>query len=194
MTPYFAHAAATAVPFGITIGVWILLELRQSMRRRGGSTMRDRGSYHLVGVAVAAGWLATALVAARVPAAAMGGQPAPLILGLIVAWAGIALRWWSFHTLGSYFTFRVQTSADQPVITTGPYRVLRHPGYSGMELALLGIALMYGNWIGLAAMAILPMLGLVNRIRIEENALRNDLGDAYRQFAAARKRMIPAIW
>lgn len=194
MTPYYARATASAVLFGITIAVWVVLELRQSLRRRGGSTMRDRGSYHLVGVAVAAGAVATALATAKVPTAAMGGQPAPLICGFFVAWAGIALRWWSFHTLGSYFTFRVQTSADQPVITAGPYRVLRHPGYSGMELALLGIALMYGNWIGLAAMAILPMLGLVNRIRVEENALENDLGDSYRQFAATRKRMIPGIW
>jgi protein-S-isoprenylcysteine O-methyltransferase Ste14 len=48
--------------------------------------------------------------------------------------------------LGHYFTFTVMTSANQPVITTGPYRVLRHPSYAGILLVLAGIGLSYGNW------------------------------------------------
>ena len=48
--------------------------------------------------------------------------------------AGLVLRGWSFKTLGDYFTFTVIVSTDQPVVTAGPYRLLRHPSYSGILL------------------------------------------------------------
>ena len=52
--------------------------------------------------------------------------------------AGLVLRGWSFKTLGEYFTFTVMVSSDQPVITAGPYRLLRHPSYTGILLACAG--------------------------------------------------------
>jgi protein-S-isoprenylcysteine O-methyltransferase Ste14 len=121
-------------------------------------------------------------------------EPSTFVAGLAVAWAGIGLRLWSFRTLGRYFTFRVQTRADQPVISSGPYRLVRHPGYGGLELALLGFGLMLGTWIGVLAMAVLPMMGLWYRIRVEERALVAALGEPYRAFAATRKKMIPFVW
>ncbi len=61
------------------------------------------------------------------PAAAMGAQLLDFIVGFVVARAGIGLRGWTFHTLGQYFTFMVRTSADQPGISSGPYRALAAP-------------------------------------------------------------------
>lgn len=115
-------------------------------------------------------------------------------VALLILWSGIALRWWSFRTLGRYFTFRVMTSTDQPVITSGPYRMLRHPSYLGILLALLGIGLMYGNWISVASLVVLPFIGFMNRIRVEEAALRATLGDRYTSYALGRKRLIPLVW
>ena len=193
MSPYFASQPVTVVLFAVTVGSWVVLELRQGVRHRGGATNRDRGSYYVLVLGVAAGWVATAL-SLKIPGVMMGSEPAPFIVGLVLAWSGVALRGWAFHTLGAYFTFRVQTSADQPVISTGPYRVLRHPGYTGIALVLIGFSLLYGTWIGLAAMAVLPTAGLVNRIRVEEHALESDLGPAYRAYAVGRRRLIPYIW
>src|SRR6202043_1221299 len=92
-------------------------------------------------------------------------------VGLAIIWAGVGLRWWSFRTLGRYFTIDVMTSADQPVITTGPYRIVRHPSYAGLLLIFAGIGIMSANWLSLAAMILLPLVGLLNRIRVEEAAL-----------------------
>jgi protein-S-isoprenylcysteine O-methyltransferase Ste14 len=194
MGPYFARQPVTVALFASTVAAWVALELRQSRRRRRGATARDRGSYVVLVACVAAGWLVTALYATEVPRAAIGGPPIAFVLGLVAAWSGIALGWSAFHVLGELFTFHVTTSADQPVIDSGPYRVLRHPGYTGIALVLIGMGLLYGNWIGVAAMAVLPTLGLVHRIHIEERALEHDLGDAYRTYAAGRKRMIPWGW
>jgi protein-S-isoprenylcysteine O-methyltransferase Ste14 len=86
------------------------------------------------------------------------------------------------------------TSADQPVITTGPYRVIRHPGYAALLLAFAGLGILFANWLSLAAVVVLPSLGLANRIRVEEAALSATLGDTYRSYAAGRKRIIPFLW
>lgn len=90
-------------------------------------------------------------------AAAAGHHPLRVTLARVkplafaIYLAGFAMRRWSEMTLGRYFTFTVMTSADQPVITNGPYRFVRHPGYSGVLLVVLGAGLVTGNWVGLAA-------------------------------------------
>jgi protein-S-isoprenylcysteine O-methyltransferase Ste14 len=53
---------------------------------------------------------------------------------------------------------------------------------------------MYGDWVGVAALAVIPTAGLVVRIRVEDDALTAALGDAYGEFARARKRLIPYVW
>jgi protein-S-isoprenylcysteine O-methyltransferase Ste14 len=193
MSPYFAQHAGTAILFGVTVAAWVVLESRQSVRHRADAARRDRGSYYVLVLCVAAGWVTTAF-SVKVPGAAIQAEPAAFVAGLALAWTGIALRGWAFHALGIYFTFRVQTSADQPVISAGPYGVLRHPGYTGIALILIGLSLLYGTWIGLVAMLVIPTAGLVNRIHIEEQALDADLGPAYRAYAAGRKRLIPHVW
>jgi protein-S-isoprenylcysteine O-methyltransferase Ste14 len=194
MGPYFDDDTVTRALFGVTVATWVGLELRQSLRRRPEAEVSDHGSHVVARAGVSAGWLVTALAPSQLPGAAIGAQPLVFGMGLAIAWGGIWLRWWSIRTLGRYFTFKVQTSVDQPVVSSGPYRVLRHPGYTGLALVLLGFGLVFGNWIGVVAMAILPPLGLVYRIRVEERALLAALGDSYRSFASTRKRVIPFVW
>src|SRR6202023_2688413 len=95
---------------------------------------------------------------------------------------------WSFRTLGRYFTFIVQTSGDQPVITDGPYRLIRHPSYAGILLVVTGVGLLIANWLSLIGLTITMVCGLVFRIRVEERALLQNLGDDYRNYAATHKR------
>ena len=115
-------------------------------------------------------------------------------IGLVLFWGGISLRLWSFHSLGRYFTFTVQTSSDQPVIDAGPYRVIRHPSYAGLFLVIVAVGLFIGNWWSLLCLTLAVAAGLVFRIRVEERALMETLGDNYRRYAATRKRLVPFIW
>lgn len=113
---------------------------------------------------------------------------------MVVAWGGALLRWWSFVALGKYFTVVVRTRTDQSVIESGPYRVLRHPSYTGLLLMFAGVGLMLGNWAGTVAAVVLVLIAVVHRVGIEEKALVAELGDRYREFAARRARLIPYIW
>lgn len=193
MRPAFAGHPLAETFLLLSLSVWLVFEVRQGLNRRTEATSRDRGSLNVLRLTVVLGVLLAA-TAARVNAAAFPYSPAMLAVCLVVIWAGIGLRIWSFLSLGRYFTFTVMTSANQPVIMTGPYRYLRHPSYLGLLLILGGIGLSLGSWLSFAALVIVPLAGFVNRIRVEEAALSASLGSAYTDYASSRKRLIPFVW
>jgi hypothetical protein len=77
---------------------------------------------------------------------------------------------------------------------TGPFGLVRHPGYAGGLLICAGTGLMSANWAGLAAIVLLPLAVIAWRIRMEERALLACLADRYRRYAAQHKRLIPLVW
>ena len=102
-----------------TAAIWVLLELRQSATHRPGGTRANWGSEVIVRLTIGAG----ALVAGELrvaPGATIRPAAVAAWSGLVLFLCGVSLRIWSFRTLGRYFTYTVQTSSDQPVITTGP--------------------------------------------------------------------------
>jgi protein-S-isoprenylcysteine O-methyltransferase Ste14 len=143
---------------------------------------------------VGGGLLGALAVAHAVPAAQIEPIALASWLGLLFLWCGAGLRIWSFRTLGTYFTFSVQTSSDQPIITSGPYRLLRHPSSTGFLLGFTGAGFFIGNWLSIVAILTGSMVALSDRIAVEEKALEAEMGDRFRQFAATRKRLIPFVW
>ena len=178
----------------VTVVVWLVLEVRQGTRRRPEGVPADQGSRPILRLALIAGALVAILLRRLAPGAAIRPTAAWDWVGLVILWLGVGLRVWSFRTLGRYFTFTVQTSADQPVITAGPYRVVRHPSYAGMLLAVIGLGIFIGNWWSLVGLTAVALAGVVFRIRVEERALLQDLGRDYREYAATHKRLVPFIW
>jgi protein-S-isoprenylcysteine O-methyltransferase Ste14 len=133
--------------------------------------------------------------ALAVPSAALPGDPWLTVgLGAALVALGVALRWWAARTLGRYFTRSVMIREGHRVITAGPYRVVRHPGYAGVLVSLVGLALTLGNWLSVVLMVVGFFLGHVPRIRAEEAVLEADLGQPYRELERTRKRLIPGVW
>jgi protein-S-isoprenylcysteine O-methyltransferase Ste14 len=128
------------------------------------------------------------------PAAAIAQPAVGFAIGMAMLVTGVAVRIWSFQALGEYFTFTVKVSPDQPVIASGPYRLLRHPGYAGGLLATIGIGVMWGNWVSLGTLTGLLLVFIVWRIRTEEKALVATLDGRYRAYAARHKRLVPLVW
>jgi len=132
-------------------------------------------------------------VAALAPGAT-AAQPFAAWASVVLVVTGAGLRWWSFRTLGQYFTFAVAVSPEQPVMEHGPYRLVRHPAYLGMLIALTGVALLIGNWLGLLAFEAVVVPGLVYRIRVEEQALASATGPRWATYAARTRRLVPFVW
>lgn len=187
-----SHPAA--VVFAVTVAAFAIAEFGQRFRGRRGVRNVDLVGEVVFQLVFVAGVVALPLFRSILPHAVVPGRAVPFVAGAIVAWLGLLLRWWCFVTLGRYFTDVLKTSADQEVVDRGPYRVLRHPSYTGLLLALVGCGLMIANWVGLVVSFVLVLVALVYRIGIEERALTAALGDAYRSFAARRARLVPFVW
>ncbi|WP_347549154.1 isoprenylcysteine carboxylmethyltransferase family protein [Pseudalkalibacillus hwajinpoensis] len=80
------------------------------------------------------------------------------------------------------------------VVSTGPYRILRHPLYTGLLLSLVGIPLYFGTWVGILISILLLTPILLYRIGVEERMLVESIGDYYREWGKERYRLIPFVY
>jgi protein-S-isoprenylcysteine O-methyltransferase Ste14 len=123
-----------------------------------------------------------------------GIPPAWRIAGLVGFAAAWALFTWSMQ-VNRYFSSipRIQAERGHRVITAGPYRVVRHPGYTGALLAALASPLALGSWLS-AFIVPVALVALVRRIRAEEALLMREL-PGYADYARkVRWRLVPGLW
>jgi protein-S-isoprenylcysteine O-methyltransferase Ste14 len=163
--------------------VWVLSEARITV---GTPTQSAAETRTLVPYAVA-----------RVTTALTAAYFAPVLpdkIGIVLAGvfaAGVTLRAWAIHELGVQYSHRVVRIAEGGVISSGPYKVLRHPAYAGMLLANIGFVGYFSSPASIAALTLLAA-AVLWRIRIEEDILAES--PRYRAFANTRCRIVPGVW
>jgi protein-S-isoprenylcysteine O-methyltransferase Ste14 len=196
MNAYFDTNHVAGALTLVTVAAWGMMELsqRSQAHREGATKIEGTGTRIAFGICLIAGIAVVNLTPHVVPGAAIRPAVAAFAAGMVVLLAGLVLRGWAFKVLGQYFTHSVMVSSDQPVIATGPYRVVRHPSYTGFLLAVIGIGLASANWADLAGGLLVALTPLLWRIHVEENALMSTLGDRYRAYAAQHKRLVPLVW
>lgn len=181
--------------FWVTMLGWGVVELRHSRVFAAADRSQDRGTFAWSLGSVLAGLAAALLLDAVVPpVVAQEAQTPFLAVGAALVVAGVVFRLWAIATLGRFFTYQVTTAPDQRVVAGGPYRWLAHPSYTGLLVSCLGAGVASANAASVAAVLVMPSYGLARRIRVEEQALIDALGDPYRRFLATRKRLVPGIW
>ena len=183
-----------------TWAAWIWLELVGVLaptvldHLRGRGRPQDGGSIGVLLLGVAAGFVA-AVRLARLGPGTLPGPPAVLLgTGLALMWAGLALRAWAIHHLRGLFRAIVVIQPDHRLVTTGPYRLLRHPSYTGALLAAVGFGVALSHWTSLLAVLAGWTVGIAYRIRVEEAALRSAFGAAYDEYSARTRRLIPLLY
>ena len=195
MPPLYLSDPSAALLFWSLFVVWALVEMATYVRLRSwsGARRRDRGSRVVLIVCY---WLAILVAFASafaVPSATIVWQRHGLFYaGAAMLVAGFLLRQYAIVTLGRLHTLDVTTWDAQPVVEVGPYRWVRHPSYAGAMLTAVGILLCSTNWLSLACFAF--VVGAYGyRIRIEEHALTEDLGERYRAYMRRTRRLIPYL-
>jgi protein-S-isoprenylcysteine O-methyltransferase Ste14 len=173
------------------VGGWAAFELLLALRTRG-AVGRDRSFVPLT-LSVLAG-LALGVAAARDDLALPGPGWWPLAMGLVIFALGLVLRGWAVHELGRFFKFTVVVQPDHQVIDTGPYRLIRHPSYTGLLMTALGVGIALGTWLSIPAVVLPPLIGFSLRIRHEERVLAAELGEPYRAYMQRTHRLIPGVW
>ena len=96
--------------------------------------------------------------------------------------------------LARQFTVDVSVRPDHELVRRGPYRLVRHPSYTGALLTFLGFALALGSWASLAAVMVPVVLAFLRRIRIEERVLAEAFPEAYPAYARTTWRLVPYVW
>lgn len=112
-------------------------------------------------------------------------------LGWVLGISSFALRRKAISALGQFWSVHVEIRESHVLVMQGPYRWLRHPTYTSMILELLSIAFILNVYVTLAICSVLFTFGLYRRIRIEEEALVEKFGDAYRAYQIKTPRLIP---
>jgi protein-S-isoprenylcysteine O-methyltransferase len=154
----------------------------------------DRGTQRLiwifVGICFVVGWVPVILGIGRL-----------LVLGDWLTWVGVAIiiggiifRRYAIFILGKFFTARVQIQAGHELITSGPYRYIRHPSYLGIFLITLGLGIALANWISLSLCIVLPAIGIIRRIKVEEKELEQHFGKPYQDYRKVTWAVIPYIY
>lgn len=195
----FRERRQTTLPPDATLGARVRLGLQTLVEtttvRTQDNAPADRGTKRiLVGslvVAIAAGWTAARHVTSlEVP----GNGWTWVLAGVATIWLGIGLRVWAIAELGRFFRRDVLIQEGHEVVRAGPYSVVRHPAYAGNLIAAVGLGIALGNTLALAILVVVPLLGHIPRIRIEEAELTRSLGEPYRRYAETTARIIPGVW
>jgi protein-S-isoprenylcysteine O-methyltransferase len=118
----------------------------------------------------------------------------PRWVGVAMVAAGLALRAWGMSLLGRFYTRTLRVVGDHQVVTGGPYRLIRHPGYAGSLLVWAGFCLGSGNWIALLVVSALMLAAYGWRIRSEERLLVDAFGEDYRRYQRRTARLLPFVY
>jgi protein-S-isoprenylcysteine O-methyltransferase len=116
------------------------------------------------------------------------------VIGLSLFLVGLIIRWVAIIHLGRFFTVNVAIADDHELITTGPYRYVRHPSYTGTLLIFLGFGLCTLNLFSLTVIVLPITAAFLWRMHIEETAMREAFEERYRQYAATTPRLLPWIY
>ncbi|MFI5167065.1 MAG: methyltransferase family protein [Thermoanaerobaculales bacterium] len=165
------------------------------VKRSGGGAAQseDRGSMRLLWLSIAFG-IGLAVAAQWIPSARLPGPPHVIrLLALGLLSGGLALRWAAILTLGRLFTVDVAIHSGHVVVQAGLYRLVRHPSYSGLLVAFLGLGVFFANWLSILGLLLPITLAVLNRVAKEEHALLTSLGSEYADYCARTKRFIPGL-
>jgi protein-S-isoprenylcysteine O-methyltransferase Ste14 len=113
-------------------------------------------------------------------------------IGLILTVAGMGFLVWGRQHLGSNWSQTVSAKEGHELVTSGPYRYVRHPMYTGGLVACIGSAIVAGG----VFVFLLVVLGAVFlwRVRAEDQLMARQFPDAFPAYAARTKALIPFIW
>src|SRR4051812_15810065 len=166
----------------------ILLTLTRRSRSKTGRK-QDRSTLGIIWLVIAVSVTAGVFVARNFPAGTLPHERMFASVGVVLFAAGLMLRWCAIIILGRFFTVDVTIEKDHELVERGPFRVVRHPSYTGVLLAFVGLALSLRNWAALFVVLMPIGAAFIHRMNVEEDALVRALGPRYAEYMRRTKRL-----
>ncbi len=117
-----------------------------------------------------------------------------LALAVLLAFASVWLVMAAIRTLGKEWSLTARLVEGHRLVIEGPYKLVRHPIYTGMFGLLLATALTYSHWLGLLLGVIIFWVGTVVRVRSEERLLRAEFGAKFDAYAQRVPAVLPGLF
>jgi protein-S-isoprenylcysteine O-methyltransferase Ste14 len=179
--------------FSILYGLFeIFLSRRQQSKRKiykGG----DKGSIWLLTISISIGyWLSFSIASTRM--GRIYHWNTFFVIGSVLALIGLIIRLVSILTLEKQFTYTVAKVENHELIEKGLYKNIRHPGYLGQLIIFLGISTCLSNWLSILLMTAPVVFGYLNRIKVEEMFMIEQMGQKYIDYQKRTKKLIPMIY
>ncbi len=150
----------------------------------------------LTGIVSLLGPLFTLIVAGFDHRLGWSPPPAPWLrgIGIAVGIAAIALGIWAMAINRYFYSFvRIEPEQGHRVISSGPYRVIRHPGYAAGILYALATPLWLGTFWAYGV-AVVTITAIVIRTALEDRTLRAELPGYEDYTRRVRRRLVPGLW
>lgn len=177
--------------------VYLISEVLLTVTRRSRSqtgTKQDRSTLRVLWLVIMVSVAAGIYAAMHWPATALPYGRTLTAVGVVLFVVGLLLRWWAIIVLGRFFTVDVTIEKDHELVERGPFRVVRHPSYTGVLLAFVGFALTLHNWAAFLIMLVPISAAFVRRMNVEEEALSRALGSRYADYMRRTKRLVPFVY
>src|SRR5947199_6401344 len=113
--------------------------------------------------------------------------------GIFLMLFGVLVRQWAIAVLGRFFSLTVRVATGHRVVTRGPYRLVRHPSYTGVLITFIGLALAVQSSGALLVLFAVFGVSYGYRMRVEERVLLSELGQDYAEYMKRTKRLIPFL-
>jgi methyltransferase len=118
--------------------------------------------------------------------------PVLAAISFVIFLAANGVRWWVIRTLGEHWNVQVMDSTKLGVITSGPFRYVRHPNYAAVFAEMLALPLIHTAWITALAGSLAHVLVLRQRLATEERVLFSN--PAYRTAMSSKRRFFPGLF
>ena len=115
------------------------------------------------------------------------------LIGVLLSIAAPLLAWSAVRVLGRQWSLQARLLPDHELITSGPYRIVRHPIYTAILSLTISIGLAVSSWPGLVGGVIFVLIGTRVRIRAEEKLLREKFAEEYAEYARRTPALIPML-
>lgn len=179
----------------LTLGVWAMRRNPEVVNERG--KMENIKSWDKILMIIYTVMLFVVFAVAGLDAGRFGWSVMPIalqVVGLIGLMLAMAVTYWAMATNPFLSTIvRIQDDRGHYVVTSGPYRYVRHPMYAMMFLMWPGTALALGSWLALIPAAVIVIVFVIRTV-LEDRTLQAEL-PGYAEYAQrTRYRLLPGVW
>ena len=182
--------------FWMTLTLWLVTDFSLLLlRRQGGNhTESERSSKYVMAALIFAGMFSGILLFPESKKYFLIPFTPLRYASIVLMLMGAAIRLLAAYQLGPSFSRNVGTGKGAPLMKTGLYSQIRHPGYLGEMLVFSGIAVAFNHPVSSGLAFLMPLAAFLYRMNVEEKALMRAYGSEYSEYAARTKRIAPFLY